>query len=271
MKKEYITNLIPGYSYKTKHYKKWLIYLGKYRTYKPEIGFKEYYAFLKNRKGPSQFILYNNLKKKFHLSGSQILKDVGPSLEKLRSLYPEFNDSSITVVNFEPIGAKEISLLDLISRYERWNERLDKYRSEISFNVHIFDGIFFKEDNNWSCLVYPNFYYKRIFNPYKTYDTKKLIKNDLKYYHLYFHNFHKLFINENGAIKILPQGTERYRLIPIDRPSYYHKVNRIKIKFSNGQEWIFRFTYHHNYYFHGLSNYNYEYNPICGLLKINEV
>lgn len=244
-KKHYIKRLTIGKVYKTKHYRRWLIYLGRYKTYTPFQGFCSYYAFIKQRQGKPEFILYKSLHKLIHLEKAN--EKVGKKerrkyIETLKTYLPPMSLSS--VIDFELVG-DEIKLNELpIPMNPEGRERLVEYHF-----VHA------KQDQNWLRMSINREYLfkinpkkpKLLLRPYatKVYSIRLLgtitIKEGIIEREDYDHEFKYL--------KEFPEDVYTY-------PEHiYRNVIGIQIKFENGETRTFK----------------YKFTPYTGMLKINEV
>lgn len=258
--RKYITDLEVGREYKTKHYRKWLIYLGEYRMITPWLSIENYHVFMKNRQGKKQFVLYEKLKRKlFHLKGN-LIEGIDP--EKLKKDYlPPMIDSSWIIDDFDYIGKEVSSLYDLLELYTKYNERewkKSKYLAEISFEQWNINFRIKLGKGEWKDYSDFNSTYRQIVN------KLKINKPRLKNYTIRPSIFSSMPSNcavyyANGSDISVKDYKENIEFDYPD-PPYIVGIKGIRIHFTNGIEIEFN-----------SKDYSYEYIGWGIGIKINEV
>lgn len=221
-KRVYIEDFHIGYRYKARHYRKWLIYLGPYRTYHPGLGFRELHAFVKDREGSLQFILYSTINKTFHTEKPGNHDET--YLDKLRTLVPEIHEATVTGV--VPVGDTENSLSDLLQHYRTNGKQRKTFKKRDAFSIpEIFTDRYY--------LSVPVVLIR--FNTLKL-PPKRLRKNDL---YLYKRTFLEMSIDDVGRIvwtDLLVMDSMNIIL----GPPFYHRIRGYQVQFSNGQTWNYK-------------------------------
>jgi hypothetical protein len=145
-----------GYIYKSKSYKRNLVYLGKHGAYHPRIGFRDWYIFLKE--GSRDYIMvksYNKLNLGFEEYG-ELDENI---LKEILAQYPTSDPGKI--VKIEPVYNLEDRSIDEIvkSRIDEIRNMTGEFKNNPSLNIlrelislcnHIVFYTYEPENNSWS-------------------------------------------------------------------------------------------------------------------------